>query len=118
MESDAMRSSPWILIWEMLYLGRWSLIAAALGANVLPILLFSALRRTGALDPTDPSQFVMHIMLIQLNMFAFGAGVIAAQGNPSRLYTAPIRTSTLVAWHLLPAALLVGLQSVLSTLAL
>ncbi len=113
-----MRSIAFAMIWEMLYRGRWSLIAAALGANLLPLLLESTLHRVGGIDPADPSQIVMHVVLVQMNLFLFGAAVISAQGNPARLYAAPIPTSTLVTWHLLPAMVLISLESILSTVAL
>src|SRR4051812_22553669 len=113
-----MRSVPFAIIWEMLYRGRWTLTAAALGANLMPILVYSALQRQGAVDPTEPSFIIMHIVFVQISIFGFGAGIMAAQGNVARLYTAPITTPTLVTWHLIPAMVMVWLQSVLSTLLL
>ncbi|HEV3344273.1 MAG TPA: hypothetical protein VG125_28110, partial [Pirellulales bacterium] len=48
----------------------------------------------------------------------FAAGIFAAQGSPSRLYAFPLPTSSLVAWHLLPAMAAMMLESVVSTTAL
>src|SRR5688572_26965806 len=98
-----MRTVPQALIWEILTRGRWALIAAACGANFLPFLLFTALRHQGGLDPADPSFVIMQVVLVQLNMFAFGSAVMTSQGQLSRLYAYPIRTSTIVFWHLVPA---------------
>lgn len=110
-----MRSIPLAMTWEMLSRGRWGLIAAALGANVLPAMLFTALRHEVAVDPGDPSLIVMHVVLVQINMFLFGAAVFAAQGAPSRLYAFPVPTSSLVAWQMLPAMAVVALESLAST---
>lgn len=113
-----MRSIPVAIIWELLYRGRWALIAGFLGANLLPLLIENALKMQGGVDSADPAQVMMHIMMVQIAGLAFGAAVMSAQGNLSRLYAAPVPTSTLVAWHLFPAMLLLFLQSAASTLLL
>jgi len=113
-----MRSIPLAMTWEMLRHGSWGLLAAALGANLLPAILLAALRHEGALVPEDPSQMVIHITLVQINMFIFAAAVLTAQGHPSRLYAFPVPTSALVAWNLLPAMVAVAIESVASTAAL
>ncbi|HEV3024290.1 MAG TPA: hypothetical protein VGX76_17565, partial [Pirellulales bacterium] len=113
-----MRSIPLAMTWEMLRRGRWGLLAAALGANLLPAILLTALRYDGALVRGDPSQIVIHVALVQINMFLFAAAVFAAQGHPSRLYAFPVPTSQLVAWHLLPAMAAVAIESLASTAAL
>lgn len=110
-----MRSIPVTLTWEMLTRGRWSLLAFALAANLLPAVLLTALRYEGALDPGDPSMFVMQITMVQINMFIFSCAVFDALGQPSRLYAFPISTSSLVAWQMLPAMALVALESLAST---
>jgi hypothetical protein len=46
-----MPSIPRALTWELLYHGRWGLLAALLGANALPLTLMAALSHDGALDP-------------------------------------------------------------------
>jgi hypothetical protein len=114
-----MRSIPQALIWEMLRHGRGNLLLGALAANALPAILLAALRHDGALDPTEPSQIVLHVVMVQINLFIFGtAGIFAAQGAPSRLYALPVPTSSLVAWHMLPAMTLMMLFSAASSFAL
>lgn len=113
-----MRSIPVAIVWELLYRGRWALIAGFLGANLLPLLIENALKMQGGVESADPAQVMMHIMLVQISALMFGAAVMSAQGNLSRLYAAPIPTSTLVAWHLFPAMLFLFLGSAASTLLL
>ena len=113
-----MKSVPLAMTWEMLWRGRWGLPAAVLGANLLPAILLAALRYEGAVDSGDPSQIVIHIALVQINMFIFAAAVFVAQGQPSRLYAFPVPTSALVAWHLLPAMAVVAIESLVSTAVL
>jgi hypothetical protein len=110
-----MRSIPLAMTWEMLRHGRWSLIAAALAANALPVFLFTALRFDGALDPADRIQIIMHVVSVQMNLFTFGAALFAVQGSASRLYAFPISTASLVAWHLIPAMAALALESLVST---
>jgi hypothetical protein len=113
-----MRSIPLAMTWEMLRHRCWTLLAAALGANALAVVLFTALRHDGAVDPGDQSQIVMHMVLVQMNIFMFGAAVFEVQGSPSRLYAFPVSTSRLVAWHLIPAMAAVSLESIVSTILL
>ncbi len=113
-----MRSIPVAMTWEMLSRGRWQLLAFAIGANILPIILFSALRHEGGIDPVDPNMLIMYCVLVQLNMLTFGCGLFDAQGQPSRLYSLPISTASLVAWQLLLAMVAMAVQSVASTAVL
>jgi len=113
-----MRSIPEAMTWELLRHGRWALIGGLLGANLLPALLFTALRLQGVVNPGEPSSIAMHVVLVQLNMFIFAAAVFTAQGPPSRLYAYPLPTSTLVAWHLLPVMVAVAVELVVSTAVL
>jgi hypothetical protein len=106
------------MTWEMLRRGRWSLPTAALGANALPLLLFTVLQHDGALDPTEKSQIMMHIVVVQINVLFFGIFVFGAIGAPARLYALPIRTSSLVALLLLQGMLAVAAELVLSTMLL
>ena len=110
-----MRSIPVTMTWEMLTRGRWSLLAFALAANALPVLLLTALRHEPGFDPDDPSILVIQLTLIQIQMFIFGCAAFDAQGQPARLYAMPIRTSSLVAWQMLPSMVLVALESLAST---
>jgi hypothetical protein len=107
-----MRSLPLAIGWEMLHRGRWGLILAALGANALPVLLFTVLRYDGALDPAEPSGIIMHAVVVQINLFLFGTAVVAALWPMSRLYTYPVSTESLVGWHLLLGMAAVALEMV------
>lgn len=113
-----MRSIPEAMVWEMWRKGRWILLLGALGANVLPVLLLAVLRNDGAIRPQDPSFIVMHVVLVQVNMMILSAAIFTAQGSPSRLFTLPVATSSLVTWHLFPAMVLMWLLSALSSVAL
>jgi hypothetical protein len=110
-----MRSIPAAITWELLRRARWSLAAGLLGAHVLPLIILGALSLDGALDVHDPDLFPLQISLQLINMFLFGAVVASAQGTPSRLYTHPIATSSLVAWQLMTSMALVILECLLST---
>src|SRR5437667_12048436 len=98
-----MRSIPLAITWEMLRRGRWGLIAAVLAANALPAIILTALCLDGAVDPGEPSHIIVHVVLVQINLFIFGAAVFAAQGTPARLYAFPVPTSSLLAVHMVPA---------------
>jgi hypothetical protein len=113
-----MRSVPLAMTWEMLNRGRWTLIAGVLGANAFPVVLLTALRYDGPLMVAEPHMMLMHLILVQINMLAFGAAVLTAQGSPSRLYAWPVSTSTIVTWHLLPAMVFTTLELILSTVVL
>src|SRR5580704_4935508 len=110
-----MRSIPLAMTWEMLRRGWWVLALGALGANALPVLLFTVLRYEGPLDPADQSQIIMNMVIVQINVFLFAAAASAALGPPSRLYTFPVSTSSLVAWHLVLGMLAVALELIAST---
>lgn len=110
-----MRSIPVTMTWEMLTHGRWTLIAFALAANLLPAILLAALRHDGALEPGEPPMLGMQIVMLQVNMFIFGCAVFDAQGQPTRLFAMPITTTSLVAWQMLPAMALVFVETLAST---
>lgn len=110
-----MRSIPVAMTWEMLTRGRWTLLAFAIAANLLPAFLLSALRHEGLDDPGIPSMLVIQIMLVQINMLTFGCALFDAGGRLSRLYALPIPTTSLVAWQMLPAMAAMALESVAST---
>ena len=113
-----MRSIPLAMTWELFRRSPWMLIGGALAGNALPMLILAALQREGGVDPNDPSMLIMHLVMVQINMLVFASGLFTSQGSPSRLYALPITTPTLVTWHLLPAMVLMTLQSVASTAAL
>lgn len=113
-----MRSVPVAVTWEMLTRGRWNLLAFALAANAMPAFLLTAMRSDGTFDSQEPSILIMHVVLIQINMFIFGAALFDAAGQPSRLYALPITTASLVAWQMLPAMAAMMLESLASTAVL
>lgn len=110
-----MRSIPVALTWELLYCGRWWLLCGTLGGLAFPLLLLGALTQDGALDGNDPSLIAVHLFLVQINMFMFGAAVMAAQRLPARLYPLPISNTELVVWSLIPAMGLMLLESQLNS---
>ncbi len=113
-----MQSIPIAMTWELLRRGRWRLLIGALAANGLPAIILGSLRLEGGLSPSEPSTIMMNYIVMQINMLIFGAAVFAVQGKPSRLYALPVSTATIVAWHLLPALIVMIVESGLSTLAL
>jgi hypothetical protein len=110
-----MRSIPLAMTWEMLRRGRRGFLLAALAGNALPVLLFTALQHDGAIDPADPVQVMLNLVLAEFNMFLFGTALMAASNPASRLYTFPIPTSSLVGWTLLPAMALMAIEVVATT---
>lgn len=113
-----MRSVPVAMTWEILSGGRWSLLTFALGANVMPLFLLSALRFDGGVDPMDPSMLTMHLVLVQMNMFIFGMAMMDTPGQPARLFALPISTSAIVGWQMLLGMVLMALETLASTACL
>src|SRR3954471_6414219 len=102
-----MRSIPATMTWEIFRRGSWKLLAATLGAIAFPAMIFTALRHDGA-DFKDPSILMMHILFVNNMILLIGAALFAAQGNISRLYAYPLRTSSIVAWRLLPTMVIIA----------
>ena len=136
-----MRTIPMALTWELFARTRWLLLLWLCAASVLPMLLYTALALQmprpfvdparahlvpadlewglrGIIDTNDPAFIIMHVVLIQINMFTFGAGLMTSMGPISRLYGYPARTATLVMAQLLPAVGCMLAEMVLSTLLL
>lgn len=110
-----MRTIPAALTWELFTRNRWQFLLMACGASVLPLLLYTALEYQGAIDPMEPGLMMMHVILIQINMFIFASGLMTAMGPMSRLYAYPARASTLVAWQLIPAMICMFVEMMAST---
>ncbi len=104
-----MRSIPQVLMWETFTHGRWWILALFMAGNIMPMLIFSALNPYN-IDPNDTEILTLYIVLLPLMMFSFGGGNLAGQGPMSRLYTKPISTAALVAWHMFPAGILLAIQ--------
>ncbi|MBW3598630.1 MAG: hypothetical protein KY475_15325, partial [Planctomycetes bacterium] len=113
-----MRSIPHAMTWEVLRRGHWQMLAALLAATALPMMLFAALRTAGPLEREEPYFVVMHLVLMLLNMVTFGAALLAAQGRMSWLYALPAANSTLAAWRLAPAMVLMAVESAVLTAAI
>ena len=110
-----MRSIPAALTWELFERGKWNLPGAFLTGNALTIVLLSALRRDGAINPEDSSMVTIHTTMLYVNATVFGGGLFAAMGNPSRLRAFPAPNSVIVASQLLPAMAVMALECLLST---
>ncbi len=110
-----MRSIPAALTWELFERGKWSFPGAFLTGNALTMVLLAALRRDGAINPEDSSMITIHATMLYVNAMIFGAALFAAMGNPSRLRAFPAPNSVIVAWQLLPAMVVMGLECLLST---
>lgn len=102
-----MRSIPATMTWEIFRRGSWKLLAATLGAIAFPAMIFVALRHDQA-DFSDPSILMMHILFVNNMILLIGAALFAAQGRISQLYAYPLPTSSIVAWRLLPAMVIIG----------
>ena len=102
------------MTWEIFAHNCWGLLAATLGAIAFPSIIFMALESDGALDPQDTSMLMMHIVMMHFNVLIFASALLVAQGRMSQLYAYPARTSAIVAWRMLPAMLIVFLQTALS----
>ncbi len=110
-----MRSVTLALNWEMLQNDKWKLLAFALAANFFPVLLLSALARDGYVDPLDSSQILVHVFLVQINVFIFGAALMSMLTRSTRHHVLPITTANLVTSRLLPAMVLMAAEMALST---
>jgi hypothetical protein len=102
-----MKTIPAVMTWELLTRGRWSILAALLGAIAFPAMILTALEGIHHADAQDPAMAMLYLFLSQASMFAVAAAVFSAQGPMSRLYPYPARTSALVAWRMIPAAAIV-----------
>ncbi len=113
-----MRSIPYAMTWELLRRGRWQMLLAVLGANLLSLLFLTLLRMDGPLDLDGPGLITMQLVLIQFQPLLFAVAIFASIDLTSRSYVLPIPTSTLVAWKMIPSVILMFLESILSALAL
>lgn len=104
-----MRSIPWAMTWMTVRRNPWTLAAAVLGANLIPVLLLTALRAQGGVDPNDPAMIIMHIVLSQMSMFVFAAALFGTQGPVSKQFCFPASTATIVTWRLVPAMVLAAI---------
>jgi hypothetical protein len=113
-----MKTIAAVMTWELLTRGRWSILAALLGAIAFPGIMLAALQRDGNINAEDPAMLLLNMFLAQTGMFVVAAAVFIAQGPISRLYAYPARTSTLVACRMAPAMVIVLVVSVVATAAI
>ncbi len=111
-------SIPAALTWELFDRGRWGLPAAALGALVFPMILLSALQQEGALNADDTGMLIMHFALVGTNLVMFGAALVSNSWNMARLHAYPATNATLVTWRLLPAMVVMYVETLAWTAAL
>ena len=104
-----MRSIPRALMWETFSHGRWWILGLFMAGNLLPMFIYSALGPF-EVDPNATEIVLMHIVFLPLIIVSFGGGNMAGQGPMSRLYTKPISTASLVAWHMFPAGILLAIE--------
>lgn len=113
-----MRSIPAAMTWELLTRDRWALPSTALGALALPVVLLALLGQEGVLDPQARHMLVMHLMLLQMNICAFGGVLVINGWKLSTLYAMPATAATLVLWRLVPAMTLMFVETVVWTAVL
>jgi hypothetical protein len=106
------------MTWELFARGRWSILAAWLGAIAFPGLILAVLNATGPLDASHPKMLMMHVMIVQIGMFIVASAVFTAQGPLAKLYAYPARTSTLVFWRMAPAMATVAIVAASVTAAI
>ena len=104
-----MQSIPQALMWEMFSHGRWWIPGFYVLGNLMPMLSFALFTHLGV-DPQDHSLLVLHICFMPFLMISLGGGILTAQGALTRLYTAPISTASLVAWHMFPGGILLAVE--------
>ncbi|RLT09337.1 MAG: hypothetical protein DWI22_05980 [Planctomycetota bacterium] len=104
-----MRSIPQALMWEMFSHGRWHILGFFVLGNLLPLFVYGALSPLD-MDPHDSALLTMHLCFLPITLFQFAFGIVAAQGSLSRLYTTPISTASLVAWHMFPGGFLLAIE--------
>lgn len=104
-----MHSVSGAMLWEMTNRGRWQIPGWFLFGNAFPFLLYTVFSHFQA-DFAEPAFVIMHVILLQMSMLMFGLGIVAAQGSLSRLFLLPVSTARIVAWHLLPGAVILSLE--------
>jgi HAMP domain-containing protein len=99
--------------WEFIRRGRWAIPGTVLLASLLPISIYSILSGIAELNYQDRSLSMIHLVFFQLVGFMMAFGIGAALGSIKRLFTLPISTSSIVAWHTLIGCVVLAGQMVL-----
>ncbi len=108
-----MRSITQALVWETVARGKWSIPFSFVLANLFPVFTYVCFS-AGHVISSDPSFLILHFAFLPLMIFIASLGIVGSQGSASRLYGAPIATSSLVAWHVIPCGLLLGCEIALA----
>ena len=108
-----MRSIPIAMTWELLWRGRGPVLLGLLGANAMPVFLFTALRMEPGFDPGDPSFVTVQVTMLQLLLFCLVAAILSVLELTRRSYALPVSTALLVAWRMIPAMVLISLETLL-----
>jgi len=106
------------MTWEFWQRSRWQMLLGFAIANSFPILLLSALRMDGLVDPQDPAMITIQVVLTELHIVMVGAMVIAAHELSPRQFVLPVSTPVLVVGRLVPAMLALAMLEALSFLVL
>lgn len=110
-----MRSIPQALLWEGLVRGRWSVLGMFLVGNAIPCMVYEALSGYRiSLNETALPFLVLQFSFLQLIILQFAIGIAIAQGPMSRLFTWPISSHAIVAWHSLSGSLLLAVETALA----
>ncbi len=104
-----MKSLPQALLWETVAHGRWSLPGLFLVANLLPLAVYGALSGL-TIDSKMHEFIVLQVGFLQIVLVQLAFGIVVAQGPLSRLYTLPISTNSIVAWHTFSGAIILALE--------
>jgi len=108
-----MRSIYQSLGWEFVKRGRWAIPGTVLLASLLPISIYSSLRGIAELDYRDRSLNVIHFVFFQIVGFIMAFGIGSALGSIRRLFTLPISTGLIVAWHTLIGCVVLASETAL-----
>lgn len=115
-----MRSIPQALAWET-FSRSWTMLGCCVFGNVLPMLMYLAIATETDWKLSFGTNdfiwsFIRETFLPYLAMLC-GLGITHAMGPMSRLYAKPIATSSIVALHLIPAAVILFIEVAASSWA-
>lgn len=97
------------LLWELTARGWWLIPLYFVIGSSLPLLVNAALSHAG-LPWTEPIWIVLQLGLLPFLLIASSAGIMEAYSNASRLYAMPISNRSIALWHIIPGAVILGLQ--------
>lgn len=92
------------MTWELLSRSKWSLVASALGAAIIPVIAMILLKNADALDHAGKELEVLHYVWIHCECLVLIAATVSSRSRIKRLYSLPISTPSLVFWRLIPAS--------------